>query len=158
MVDLRNTTDENLPSALGQLGYEEDFKLADFKLGLGLFTVAISAGLFYIDKKYAFNDTKTVTLAGVVLYGIASFILWIIGRTKPNVKFVGVNDAKSNIEVATWTTKFDPIYHVTIEADGAKSETEWEFMKLFDTAGFFQSQTLVELLKGEIDKLKKKEQ
>lgn len=125
----------------------------------------ISAGLYFADKKYGFNDTFYLTVVAVALYFAISGVYWYYTSSSEfkNINYVGYTgekSKKSKITVAAWTTKFEPIYNVKIVVGEGKSKevinTGFEFMKLFDGMGFYQEQELTKLIKAEIEKVTKK--
>lgn len=158
VVQLRTTVDENLTTSLSALGYNESFTLIDTRLALGYLTALIAAGLYFVDKKYGFDKTFNITVAAVVAYFAISGILWYYTSTAQykNVKYVGYSDKKEKITVATWTSKYDPVYHVKITTQGQEITTEFEFMKLFDGMGYYKEEQLTNLLKAELEKVNKK--
>lgn len=148
------TSDENLASAFGELGYSESFALTDTKLALGYLTVLIAGLIFLGDKKYEFNEIYYITAFLVVLYSIISLILMYFTSHKKykNVKFVGYNDDNNKIVVVTWTEKYDPIYNVEIRIDDDKQIKKFklEFAKFFDAFGYYKRDEFIKLIKEQI--------
>lgn len=141
---------------MGQLGYEQSFTLIDTKLALGYLTVAIAGLLFYMDKKLAFKDTYYYVIACVALYGIISAILYYFtAGPEKNNKYVGYTDDKKKISVYTWTSKYDPIYHVKILSnDNVDSATlvDIPFTKFYDAFGFINQEVFTGLVKEALEK------
>ncbi|KAK6201539.1 signal peptidase complex subunit 2 [Scheffersomyces amazonensis] len=153
VTDLRQTTDDNLPAALTELGYDQSFKLIDTKLALGSVTVVIAGLLFLVDKKYEFNESYNITVISILLYAIFSGILLYLNRVYKDVKYIGYNSKGEKITIAGWTKKFDPIYYTKITLnDKTTIESQLEFKKFFDTLGYFNREAFVTVLKGQITK------
>lgn len=148
-----------LASCLQQLGYDESFFFHDLKLGLGLFSVGIAGGLFYLDKKFSFEDTYTITAIAVVVYFLISCVLFGINHLSKfkNVKYIGFKNGnkQQKISIATWTHKYDGLYYVKIMDENETIETNFPFNKFFDGMGYFSPQAFIDLLKPQLEKLKK---
>lgn len=160
ITDLRNAVDDNLAASLGELGFSQSFTLIDAKLALGVSTVLISAALFVADKKLGFEKTFTLTVVAVVLYFTLSALQLYLTSSKSykNNKFVGYNDKKEKIAVYTWTTKFDPVYHVKIVLNDKESVTsKIEFAKVFDAFGYYKPDNTTALFRTELANLAKKD-
>lgn len=156
---MRTTVDDNLTTSLSALGYNESFTLIDTKIALGYLTAIIAGGLYFYDKKYGFDKTFNLTIVAVLAYFAISGILWYYTSTPQykNVKYIGYNDKKEKITVATWTSKFEPIYHVKITtSEGQQIDAQFEFMKLFDGMGYYKEEQLTKLIKAELEKVNKK--
>lgn len=161
IVQLRATCDDNLHASLSELGYTQSFSLIDTKLALGYLTVVIAGLLYVVDKKFGFEKTYNVTVLSVILYFLISGILFYLTSTKKykNVKYIGYDESNKKILVATWTNKYDPIYHLKIRFNDDESlaiVTSFEFMKVFDAFGYYKQDELTRLLKNELDKINKK--
>lgn len=145
--DLRKATDETLPLAMAELGYDESFTLIDTKLFLGYATVVLAAGLFLIDKKMDFKDAYYITAAIVAVYGLLSAALLYVNHINKNVKYVGVhNKSGSKVSIASWTHNFDPIYHINVVVDGKSSAAvleKIEFKNIFNYTGYINRGALV---------------
>lgn len=155
--ELKLTSDEALPQVLESLGYEQSFTFSDIKLALGYVTVAIAALLFYIDKKFSFNETYYVVAGLIALYGLVSLVMYYL-NSHPNLKnttYVGYNKSNQKITVHTWCTKYDPIYNVKIvlddKRDGANSGA-LAFNKFFDEFGYLNRQEFSSLVSGLVEK------
>lgn len=138
-----------------QFDYEESFTLIDIKLALGLATVIISGGLFAIEKVYKLKMTEmyTTTVVAVILYGIFSGILSLINYKHKNVKYTGYKGSKEKITIATWTSKYDPIYNVTIKFNDSNPITkQYQFKQFYDQLGYFNSDAFIKLIKNDIQK------
>ncbi|KAM9886554.1 hypothetical protein OXX79_014115, partial [Metschnikowia pulcherrima] len=68
VAELRTAADDALPELFQQLGYEQTFTLIDIKLALGLSTVAIAGGLYYLEKKVPFKDSYYMIMASIAVY------------------------------------------------------------------------------------------
>lgn len=164
MVELRTTTDTELPGALQQLGYDESFLLQDIKLGLGLATVGIAGGLFYMDKKLTFQESYNYTVLAIVVYFLVCVVLYGLNNLKSlkNVKYVGLKEGNKDkkISIATWTKGYDALYHVKIIDNQTNQiiEASLPFNKFFDGMGYYNSQAFIDLFKLELAKLGKKNQ
>lgn len=141
-----------------ELGFTQSFTLIDIKLALGYATVAIAAFLYYIDKKWGFNESFNVTVASIIVYGVISLALFLLTNVPgyKNNKFVGTNESKQKLSVATWTTKYDPVYHVDLTLDDEKVATSIDFTQLFDAFGYYKQEKLTAFLQTELSKLTKK--
>ncbi|GEQ66787.1 hypothetical protein JCM33374_g450 [Metschnikowia sp. JCM 33374] len=149
--ELRTAADEALSSVFQQLGYEQSFFLADLKLGLGLVTVAIAGGLYYLEKKVPFKDSYYVILASVVLYGVISSVMYYLsnGKKYKNIKYVGLNEKKQKVSVYTYTTAFDPVYEVKVVIDDNFSGAIHDsipFTKMFDSFGYLNHEETKKIL------------
>lgn len=153
--DLRTAVDDNLPASLAQLGYTQSFSLIDLKIALGYTTVLIAAGLFLVDKKYGFESIFNITIAAILVYALASVVLYYfssVGEYKNN-KYIGYNEKGEKILVASWTMKHKPIYHIKIALDNKEEITaELDFTKVFDGWGYYKQDETTEFLKGVIEK------
>ncbi|WLF80225.1 signal peptidase complex subunit spc2 [Lodderomyces elongisporus] len=145
--DLHKHTDEQLGSILQQLGYEESFTLTDIKLGLGLVSVAIAGLLFLADKKYEFKDIYGLTAASCFIYAILNGVLFLVNRKYKNVKYIGYSKG-NKLVIATETTKYDPIYFLTINGKRAQIP----FSKIYDSIGYLDRDEFSKLLSREINK------
>lgn len=139
------------------LGYEQSFTFSDIKLALGYVTVGIAALLFYLDKKFSFNETFYVVAGLVVLYGIVSLVMYYLNNSAKykNTAYVGYNKHNKKISVHTWSTKYDPIYNVKIVVeDNADSAFEGEipFNKFFDEFGYLNREAFTKLITGVMEK------
>lgn len=125
-----------------------------------MITVALSGGLFLIEKKISFNDSYYPTIGILVLYFITSGILWVFTQSSKykDIKFIGTNDANEKITCLTSTTKYDPIYNIELQFGEERKKTSIEFMKMFDDFSNFHPDNLTEVLKKEIEKVAKKDQ
>lgn len=147
--------DDNLPASLAQLGYTQSFSLIDLKIALGYTTVLIAGGLFLVDKKYGFESIFNITIAAILVYALASLVLYYfssVGEYKNN-KYIGYNDKGEKILVAAWTVKYKPIYHIKLVLNNKEEITaELEFTKVFDSWGYYKQEETTEFLKGVIEK------
>ncbi|CAI5759660.1 unnamed protein product [Candida verbasci] len=154
--ELLITTDDNLGSVFSQFNYEESFKLKDLKLGLGLIQVLIAGLLFLADRKFQFHDIFTITVISCLLYGGINAVLYIINYKFKNVKYVGLNKS-DKLVIKTWSTKYDPIYNITIiKNDKETTTTQIPYNKIFDVLGLFNRDEFSKLIKLELGKLGKK--
>lgn len=140
-----------------QLGYEQSFTFSDIKLALGYSTVGIAAFLFYLDKKFTFNETYYVVAGLVALYGVISLVMYYLNSCAQykNITYVGYNKSKKKIAVHTWSTKYDPIYNVKIviedKAEGA-TEGAIPFSKFFDEFGYLNRDEFAKLVSATREK------
>jgi signal peptidase complex subunit 2 len=90
LTDLKNTSDDALPTYLNSIGFTQSHTLTDVRLGLGYTAFAICAATFYWDYKLGFDKTKFYTAAAVALYALLNGALtfWIWGVEKGKV-YVG---------------------------------------------------------------------
>lgn len=161
---MRTTVDENLATSLAALGYTQSFSLIDTKLVLGYLTVLIAVGLYFADKKFGFNAIFNQTVAAIVIYSILNVALWYLTLTAAykDVKYIGHDNKGNQIKVATWTTGYEPLYHVKISTTtGTKKkvntlESTFEFTKLFDGIGYYKEEQLTKLFETELEKIGKK--
>ncbi|ODV77738.1 uncharacterized protein CANTADRAFT_91201 [Suhomyces tanzawaensis NRRL Y-17324] len=157
--DLRQATDENLSSVLSEFGYDESFLLVDTKLALGYLTVIIAGLLYYLDKKYSFQELYYVNLVAVVVYFLISGALLLINRRNKDVKYVGKTSKGEKIVISGWTDKFAPEYNIRVVVNGNEknaAQTALEFKSFFDIIGYFNRDEFAKLLKVEIEKAGKK--
>lgn len=147
MVALRNETDDNLPQVFGKLGYEQDFRLIDIKLALGYLTVAIAGFLFYLEKRFAFKDTKLIIGGAIVVYAVICLVMYYLksGAQYKNNKYIGKKDGKKVAVYTLTKSQFSPIYEIKVvfddRLDGAV-EVKIPFTKLFDSFGFLNEEEL----------------
>ncbi|KAJ8143876.1 hypothetical protein OY671_003009 [Metschnikowia pulcherrima] len=141
VAELRTAADDALPELFQQLGYEQKFTLIDIKLALGLSTVAIAGGLYYLEKKVPFKDSYYMIMASIAVYAVISGAMFYLsnGPKYKNIKYVGVKDNKQKVAVYTSAKTYDPIYEVKMVFNdnfaGAISESV-PFAKMFDAFGF----------------------
>lgn len=139
------------------LGYEQSFTFSDVKLALGYVTVAIAGLLFYLDKKFSFNETYYVVAGLVALYGLVSLVMYYLNSSAQykDIIYVGYNKSNKKIAVHTWSTRYDPIYNVKIvvedKADSA-AKGEIPFNKFFDEFGYLNREEFNKLLTGVTEK------
>lgn len=138
---MRSEADDNLPLIFEKLGYEQDFRLVDAKLALGYLTVAIAGFLYYLEKKFAFHETKLVIAGAILVYFIICGAMMFLSQNAQykNNKYVGTLKGKK-VSVFTLTdSAYSPIYNVKIvfddKLDGAVEEAI-PFTKFFDLFGF----------------------
>ena len=95
-LDLKNTTDDALPSYLTSLKFSQSHFLTDIRLGLGYCAVIIAAVTFYFDWKLGWDKTKDFTVWAVVAYFILNGALtaWIWGAEKGKVFLGDLNGAQ----------------------------------------------------------------
>lgn len=148
---MHKATDDSLESVFGTLGYDPNYLLHDAKLVLGYATVALAAGLFYVDKqlKVPFNEAKTLTTAIVAFYGVLLGILLLVNHKFKQVNYVGVNpETKKKIYVSSWYKDPEPIYYVKIAHENGETHSlEVPFNKFFDYSGRITNAALADLLK-----------
>ena len=114
-----------------------------------------------VDKKFGFEKTYNATVISVILYFLISAILLYLTSTKKykDVKYIGYDESNYKILVATWTQKYDPIYHLKIrfnDDENSPIDISFEFMKVFDAFGYYKQDELTRLLKNELEKVNKK--
>lgn len=117
--------------------------------------------LFYIDKKFGFKEAYFLTVLIIGLYFLVSgVLLFFTSSTKyKNNKFIGLNDSNQKISVSTWTYKCEPLYNIKItlnDDENVSLETKIEFMKVFDSFGYYKQDETTTFLKKELEKLNKK--
>lgn len=108
-----------------------------------------------MDKKYGFESTFNITIVAVLLYAVASVVLYYyssVGGYKNN-KYIGYNDKGEKILVAAWTVKYNPVYHLKIVLNDREEITaELDFTKVFDGWGYYKQEETTEFLKAVIEK------
>jgi len=152
LPDLKNTSDDALPTYLNSIGFKQSHTLSDTRLVIGYLAFAICAATFTWDYKLGFADTKYYTAAAVAVYALLNGVLtfWIWGVEKGTV-YVGVKDGRK-IEIATSTTKHVPTYNVTFTEHSPKSKsptitkTARPFSEWFDAEGHFHTIPFQEML------------
>lgn len=85
-VELKNTTDDVLPTYLNSLKFTQSHFLLDVRLALGYTAVTIAAILFYADWKLGWDATKAATFWAVIAYFTINSVLtvwiWLIEKGK----------------------------------------------------------------------------
>ena len=158
---MRTTCNENLSTSFSALGYEESFTFVDTKLVVGYSCAAIAGLLYFYDKKYGFEKTYNLTILCLVIYFILSLFYYYLTNTDKyaNVNYIGYDKGNSKVLVATWTTKYDPVYYMRIRFNEDKNNeitTNIEFMKLFDKAGYYHPQEMTNFVKTTLENSNKK--
>ncbi|CCE81928.1 Piso0_002608 [Millerozyma farinosa CBS 7064] len=160
IVELRTTTDDNLPNSLSELGYTQSFAFTDSQLAIGLVTVSLAGILFLLDKKYEFDEIYTFTIVLIVLYFTLSSVLYYFKSAKKykDVKYIGYDDKGNKITIKSYSPKFEPLYKVTVILGHNVKETEFDinYSELFDAFGHFRQDELTARIKKEIAQLQKK--
>lgn len=140
---------------MSQFDYKESFGLIDLKLGLGLATVIIAGGLFGIEKVYKLKlfEMYSITVIGVVLYGLINIILTLVNYKYKNVKYIGYKKNKDKVTITTWSTKYDPIYNISITFNDITTVTnEYQFKEFYDQLGYFNSNAFMKLIEQDLQK------
>lgn len=141
VVELRTAADDALPELFQQLGYDQSFTLPDLKLGLGLATVAIAGGLYYLEKNFLFKESYYIIVALIAVYAVISLVMYYLtnGKKYKDNKYIGYNDKKQKISVYTLAEPYDPIYNVKVVINDNFSSPITKavpFTKMFDAFGF----------------------
>lgn len=159
---MAQNTELELPGAFTQLGYDEQFWLQDMKIAFGYGTVAIAAGLFWLEKKFEFNDIKMVNAGLIGVYFILLALMWFFSNLSfKNIKYIGVNKQGDKVTLKGWTTGYDPHYRVklTVQPKGKPEKTGGEgkipFEKIYDGMGYLNRDALLEQVKGELTNVNK---
>lgn len=119
--------------------------------------MAIAGFLFYLEKKYAFKDTKLIIGGSIALYGLICLVMMYLnkGAQYKNNKYIGTKDGKK-VHVFTLTeSEFSPIYDVKVVFDekfDAAVEEKIPFTQVFDTFGFLNE----EAFKSHLEKMLEK--
>jgi hypothetical protein len=141
--DLKNTSDDAIPTYLNSLKFKQSHTLSDVRLALGYTAFAICAATFYWDYKLGFESTKLYTTIAVILYSIINGFLtfWIWSVEKGSI-YIGTAPSGETISISSSTTKHVPVYKLLVKTtgkDGKIKETKIEksFTEWFDAAGHF---------------------
>jgi len=141
--DLKNTSDDAVPTYLNSLKFKQSHLLSDVRLALGYTAFAICAATFAWDYKLGFESTKLYTTIAVVLYSIINGFLtfWIWGVEKGAI-YIGTSPSGEKIEIFSSTTKHVPLYKLVIKTTGKDGKVKEQrvqksFTKWFDEAGHF---------------------
>ncbi|KAG8530828.1 uncharacterized protein KY384_004185 [Bacidia gigantensis] len=155
LSELKNTTDDALPNYLNSLKFNQAHFLTDVKLALGYSAVTIAGVLFYADWKLGWDATKGATLWAVMAYFTLNSILtfWIWGVERGKVYSGEFNGTL--ISVASSTTKYTPLYDITVRLQSPmKEETNLKlsapFTRWFDADGCFIAKPFQQWLSTEV--------
>lgn len=161
--DLKANLDENLFLVFQSVGYDEDFKLIDVRLALGIACCALAAGAFYIDKHMDFRESVNLTAALVAVYGVCASLLWLWKTFfEKNIKYVGYKRlAKGTPEKLVFkltSKKTENLYEYELSVGERSAKGAIEFNKVFNKNGFLEYEEFKELLATEVKKLSKKDE
>lgn len=141
--DLKNTSDDAIPTYLNSLKFKQSHTLSDVRLALGYTAFTICAATFCWDYKLGFESTKLYTTIAVILYSIINGFLtfWIWGVEKGSI-YVGTAPSGETISISSSTTKHVPIYKLVVKTTGTdgkvvEKKIERSFTQWFDKAGHF---------------------
>lgn len=85
-LELKNTTDDVLPTYLNSLKFTQSHLLTDVRLALGYTAVTIAGILFYADWKLGWDATKAATFWAVIAYFTINSVLtvwiWLVEKGK----------------------------------------------------------------------------
>lgn len=139
---LKNTSDDHIPSIMKGLGWKQDHKLENFRLFVGYASVLVSALCAYWDYFVGFHKRFVPITFCVVIYGVLSvcYQLWT-WRVERGLIFHGT---KKNMEIMLRTKgkKHSPHYEIQLELYDSKENpldqdiTEGKFTDWFDNRGF----------------------
>jgi len=157
IADLKNTSDDAIPTYLNSLKFKQSHSLSDTRLVLGYSAFFVSAATFAWDYKLGFESTKYYTAAAVALYALLNTALtfWIWGVEKGTV-YVGTSPTGEKINISTSTKKHDPTYYVTIIYTPASKTTpitvklSKPFTQWFDSAGHFVALPFQQLFASQV--------
>jgi signal peptidase complex subunit 2 len=152
-VDLKNTSDDVIPTYLNSLGFVQSHTLSDIRLAIGYTAFAICAACFCWDYTFGFESTKYYSAVAVALYSVLNGALtyWIWAVEKGTL-YVGTNKNGDKIQIATKTEKLMPIYNVTVttwtkgEKKPKKVSLKKPFTGWFDKAGNFVPEPFQQML------------
>ncbi|KAF4636525.1 hypothetical protein G7Y89_g1562 [Cudoniella acicularis] len=158
LADLKNTTDDALPTYLNSLGFKQSHTLTDTRLALGYSAFAICSATFYWDYKFGFENTKQYTTIAVIIYTILNSILtfWIWGVEKGTVYIGTSKTTGEKIQIQSKTEKHVPKYCLTVtttDKNGRKKRkiVKKEFKDWFDAKGHFHTKPFQRMLAGSVD-------
>ncbi|PQE12774.1 microsomal signal peptidase 25 kDa subunit protein [Rutstroemia sp. NJR-2017a BBW] len=162
LPDLKNTTDDALPTYLNSLKFTQSHTLSDTRLAIGYTSFLVCAACFGWDYTYGFDATKSYTAIAVLIYFVLNSILtfWIFYIEK-GIIYIGTSpDKKHIIEISTKTKKHVPIYNLSFkiyDAGKGRSGTPVEertlrkpFREWFDEKGHFVVQPFQEMVASNI--------
>ncbi|EDO16186.1 hypothetical protein Kpol_1014p1 [Vanderwaltozyma polyspora DSM 70294] len=151
--ELRQTLDEALSPTLKRLGYIESHHLTDLKLAIGYSITLTAATSFYLDKKFSYSESLVYQKILVAAYFILSVIFWWFNKFIQNdISYVGEN--KNKKEKLVLKTKFidnDPIYKINIHLNDKIVDTELPVNKVFNEAGYLQSNLFYDWLNQQLN-------
>ncbi|KAK6596889.1 signal peptidase complex [Botrytis cinerea] len=75
LPDLKNTSDDALPTYLNSLKFTQSHTLSDARLAIGYASVLVCGACFYWDYTYGFEPTKSYTAIAVGIYFILNTFL-----------------------------------------------------------------------------------
>jgi hypothetical protein len=92
-ADLKNTTDDIIPTYLNSIQFVQSHYQTNVRLALGYSAVIIAGVLFYFDWKFGWDATKAYTLPAVVAYCILNggFTYWMFVVEKGTI-YTGEKD------------------------------------------------------------------
>ncbi|KAF7937015.1 hypothetical protein BGAL_0041g00040 [Botrytis galanthina] len=162
LPDLKNTSDDALPTYLNSLKFTQSHTLSDARLAIGYTSVLVCGACFYWDYTYGFEPTKSYTAIAVGIYFILNtFLTFWLFYVEKGIIYIGTSpDKKHIIEISTQTKKHQPIYNLTFKiyeaAKGRSGQPKEErtlrkpFREWFDVKGHFIVQPFQEMLASNI--------
>ena len=155
--DLKNTSDDAIPTYLNSLQFKQSHTLSDIRLALGYTAFAICAATFYWDYKFGFESTKLYTAIAVALYTVLNSFLtfWVWGVEKGSI-YIGTAPSGEKIEISSSVKKHMPRYNLVVKTtakDGQAREQRIErpFMEWFDGAGHFVARPFQQMFASNVE-------
>ncbi|CCK70641.1 signal peptidase complex subunit SPC2 KNAG_0E03870 [Huiozyma naganishii CBS 8797] len=151
--------DEEIPVVFGRLGYKQSFKLIDLKLLIGYSIAIVAAASFLLDKKLGHNNVIGYQKLLVGCYAVLSLIFWYFKKfVEKSTIYTGTNsNDQSVINVRTLFKEAQPLYKVVLLGDdGARLEVDLQINKVFNEAGYLQTDLFFNWCKNQLTILKEK--
>lgn len=159
--ELQQTLDEALPVTFARLQYKQSFKLIDAKLAVGYSISVVAAVSFLVDKKFKFDEVLGWQKLLVAAYAVLSLLFWYFTKyVEKGVTYEGSKLGGDKVAVKTRFEKNEPVYLVEFVKEGGNEiKTGLPVEKVFNEAGYLQTDLLFGWLKEQLEILdSKKEQ
>lgn len=156
--ELQQTLDEALPGTFARLQYTQSFGLIDTKLAIGYSIAAVAAVSFLLDKKFKFDEVLSYQKGLLATYAVLSLAFWYFTKyIEKGVTYSGIKPSGEKVVVKARFEKKEPLYLVEFSnGDGKELKTSLSATKVFNEAGFLQTDLLFEWLKDQMEILSSK--
>ncbi|KAF8534562.1 signal peptidase complex subunit 2 [Trichophaea hybrida] len=155
--ELKNSTDDAIPTFMKSLGYKQSNILTDIRLAIGFSACSIAAITFYYDYIYDFHRTEQYTLYAVIAYmALNTLLTWWMWRVEGGTVYVGeCNGIKcTQIVLGSHTEKYSVQYELkintTIAGKFVTSEVKSLFSSWYNQQGFFHPKPFIAFLQNSI--------
>jgi signal peptidase complex subunit 2 len=138
---MKAEADEHIADALQSQGYRESFALMDTKLVLGFSSVAMTGLMYYLEKEYK-NDFTNKEYVWYLQLVVAAFftlqsLLYLFSKfVLKDIKYKGSKKGKSITVSTSTSSKTDPNYQITVEADGSSHKITIPLNEVFFDDGY----------------------